>query len=69
MVKLTEEEKEIRELKRQIEVLKKELSQFYVDFQTKKKICTYQENLINKLLNTIQNKKLEVETDIERGYN
>ena len=68
MVKLTEEQKEIRELKRQINNLNTELIDMNIIFQVKKKIVSYQENMINKLLNTIQNKKLEVETDLERGY-
>lgn len=66
---LKEEEKTIRNLRHEIESSEVTLRRLSREFEIKKGICRYQENLINKLLNTIQSKKIDVNTDLEKGYN
>lgn len=61
-------DKETEKIMKLNEMLKAEKEDYKRKYESKKEICTYQENIINKLLNTIQNHKLEVDMDIERGY-
>ena len=60
-------EKTIKDYEDIINDYKAKLDVCFREEQANKRIMVYQENLINKLLNTIQNKEIEVRNDVEKG--